>query len=78
MDKQQDVFVSKFIAACFLFWLTALTYTKLIIFIQLLSVLLYRPLLMDLSPTLPTTHLTMIWALWPLMTVKLDFFWNSP
>ncbi len=45
---------------------------------QLLNVLLYQPLLKDSSLTLPTTHLIMSWALWPLMPVNLGLFWTSP
>ncbi len=49
-----------------------------LVFIQSLSVLLYWPLPMKSLPTLLTTHLTMIWALWPLISVMMGLFWTSP
>ncbi len=46
--------------------------------LQLLSVLHSTLLPMESSPTLLTPYLTMIWALWLLITVTLGFFWTSP
>ncbi len=64
-------------------WLVLLTGAAQLLLVcgeglQLLSVLPFSQLQMDSSPTLPTTHLTMIWALWPLMPVTLGLFWTSP
>ena len=52
--------------------------TVTLLFLQLLSVLPSTLLPMDLSPTLPTPHLTMIWALWLLMPVTVGSFCTSP
>ncbi len=53
-------------------------HSELNIPMQPFSVPLYRPFPMESSPTLQTTYLTMIWALWPLMPVTLGLFWTSP
>ena len=50
---------------------------KLFLYIQSLSVLNYRALPMESSPTLLTTHLTIFWALWLLIPVTLGIFWTS-
>ena len=42
------------------------------LYTQQFCVLPSMELRMESSPTLPTQHLTMIWALWLLMTVMLD------
>ncbi len=78
INRNQDVSVSEVAYLASLLLNLKKLVLKLIIPMQLLNVLLYQPLLKDSSLTLPTTHLIMSWALWPLIPVNLGSFWTSP